>query len=344
MKVGGKRRMTVLVLYAGGTIGMEPTAAGYQPMQGFEAFLQSQMASRTGHLIPKFDFISFDKLIDSSNLLPSDWTNIGHALLSNWDKYDGFILLHGTDTMAYTASMLSFMLQGCDKPVIVTGSQIPMVETRNDAVDNLISSLILARTPYVTEVCIYFNGLLVRGNRATKISSQDLAAFDSPNYPRIAKVGIKVSLKKSLLLPAGKPSFLIPTFDSSAVAIAHTYPGMQAHALEALLQNKSLKGLILCTYGAGNPPAGNKGVMTALKLANDKGICIVNISQCLKGGVTQGAYATGSALGKLGVLSGNDMTLEAAFTKLHFLLASGIATEQVKQQMMISLCGETTEA
>lgn len=324
---------------------MESTATGYQPMQDFEAFLQSQMASRTDHhLTPKFDFISFDNLIDSSNLLPSDWTTIGLALLKHWDKYDGFVLLHGTDTMAYTASMLSFMLQGCDKPVIVTGSQIPMSETPNDAVDNLISSLVLATTPYITEVCVYFNGLLVRGNRATKVNSKDLAAFDSPNYPQIGKVGIKVELKKQLLLPPSTPVFLVPTFDPSAVAIIPTYPGMQAHALEALLGHDSLKGLVLCTYGAGNPPAANKRFMNALALANSKGVCVVNISQCLKGGVTQGTYATGSALGQLGVLSGHDMTLEAAFTKLHFLLANDMTTAQVKQKMTSSLCGESSEA
>ncbi|PWQ94252.1 type I asparaginase [Leucothrix arctica] len=334
--------MTVLVLYAGGTIGMESTSSGYQPMQGFEAFLQAQMSMRTGHPIPEFDFISFENLIDSSNLMPSDWTHIGHSLLENWDKYEGFILLHGTDTMAYTASMLSFMLQGCDKPVIVTGSQIPMTEARNDAIDNLISSLILAGTPSISEVCIYFNGLLVRGSRATKVSSQDLDAFDSPNYPRIGKVGINVELKKHLLLPQGKPLFTVPNFDPSAVAIIHTYPGMQSSVLEALLNNQSLRGLVLCTYGAGNPPAANRDFMSALQVANDRDICIVNISQCLKGGVTQGAYATGSALGKVGVISGNDMTLEAAFTKLHFLLASNLATEHVKKYMMTALCGEST--
>lgn len=336
--------MTVLVLYAGGTIGMESTESGYQPMEGFESFLKSKMLSRTGQNTYKFDFISLENLIDSSNLVPSDWTSLGKTLIENWDNYEGFVLLHGTDTMAYTSSMLSFMLLSCDKPVIITGSQIPLSETRNDAFDNLIGSLVLAENSVISEVCIYFNGLLIRGNRATKVSSKDLKAFDSPNYDYLGKVGINIELQKQLLLPPSQPLFSAPSFIPSAVAVIQTYPGMQSNTLDALLTDKSLRGLILCTYGAGNPPAANTAFMAALKLANNNGVCVINISQCSKGGVSQGTYATGSALGNVGVISGNDLTLEAAFTKLHYLLATETSTDEVKHKMTMPLCGESSVA
>jgi len=330
----------VLLLYAGGTVGMERTAAGYQPMAGFESFLLQQLQARIGHSIPAFDLVSFERLIDSANLLPEDWTRIGTALQQRWRDYSGFVLLHGTDTLAYTASALAFMLQGCDKPVIVTGSQIPLAETRNDALDNLVGALILAGNPAITEVCVYFNGRLIRGNRATKVSSHGLDAFDSPNFPWLGRVGIAVELKRHLLLAGAAPAFRVATFDPAAVAVLQTYPGMPARALAALLDDPALRGLVLRTYGAGNPPAADAALVGALANAVERGVVVVNISQCLQGGVSQGTYATGAMLDRIGVLSGRDMTLEAAFTKLHFLLGSGLSVDGVKRALAQPLCGE----
>ena len=334
--------MTILILYAGGTIGMKPTVTGYQPMEEFETLLHSQLSSRPDAQLPKYELVSFKELIDSSDLMPSDWTKTGRALVDNWDKYDGFVLLHGTDTMAYTASMLSFMLQCCNKPVIVTGSQIPMSETRSDALNNLIGSLVLAASQSIKEVCIYFNNRLIRGNRATKVSSKNLTAFDSPNFPHLGTLGIKIEIQKHLLLPDRSPAFLIPNFDRSTVAVAYIYPGIQGSSLEFLLGSASLRGVVLCTYGSGNPPAANQSLMKVLEQIADKGTCIVNITQCQEGGVTQGAYATGSALGNIGVISGHDLTLEAALTKLYYLIATNPDNGAVKKLMATSLCGENT--
>ncbi|RVU83300.1 L-asparaginase 1 [Leucothrix sargassi] len=336
--------MKILILYAGGTIGMEPTSIGYQPMPNFSETLKQQLSARKSDTLPEYDFISFERLIDSSDLSPHDWTYMGRQLIENWDKYCGFVLLHGTDTMAYSASMLSFMLQGCDKPVILTGSQIPMAITRSDALDNLLGAMTLASSGEVSEVCIYFSGCLIRGNRAKKTSSQNLTAFDSPNSQYLGTVGIKIAMNSHLMLSNKTPSFTTPEFDPPAVAVLHIYPGIQASNLKSMLENKALKGLILCTYGAGNPPAANEALMKVLEQANAQGICIVNISQCQNGGVTQGAYATGSALGKVGVISGHDMTLEAALTKLHFLIANGLSQAELKVQMSQSLCGEISSA
>ncbi|OPX54575.1 L-asparaginase [Oceanospirillum multiglobuliferum] len=330
----------ILILYTGGTIGMIRSARGYVPKEGFEARLAEQLQCQSSDQLPMYSVLEFEQLIDSSNLHPRDWTAIATVITEYWEMYDGFVVLHGTDTMAYTASALSFMLKDLDKPVIVTGSQIPLSELRNDALDNLITSLILAGQQSISEVCIYFNGRLLRGNRSTKLKSVGFDAFDSPNYPWLAEVGIHITLKKELLLKPSTPSFHLFDFNPDAVAMVQMYPGIQAQVVEAVLNSGDVKALILQSYGAGNPPDSNQALMQVLAQASLRGIVIVNISQCLQGGVYQGAYATGETLNQMGVISGHDLTLEAAFTKLHCLISAGYSPYYISELMPTALCGE----
>lgn len=332
----------ILILYTGGTIGMVPSTQGYQPAAGFEARLRQQLdhqQHKSTVPLPEFDVLEFDTLIDSANLQPSDWSNIAHQLHQHWQNYAGFVVLHGTDTMAYTASALSFMLQGLDRPVIVTGSQIPLEQPRNDALGNLSASLILAARNDLFEVALYFDGKLLRGNRSSKIHSIAFSAFGSPNFPVLGEAGIYFTLAKNLLLPAGTLQATIPHFNPEAVAVLPIYPGLQANVLNALLSNKP-QGLILQSYGVGNPPSTNTELMALIEQATRQGITVVNLTQCHQGPVVQGAYATGATLNNIGVVPGSDLTFEAAFTKLHWLLAQGFSTDQIRQHMADSLCGE----
>lgn len=336
-----KRR--ILIIYTGGTIGMQPTESGYLPMAGFHDLVAQQLKAGAKDRLPNFEVMECSQLIDSANLIPADWTRIGKLLANHWQDYDGFVVLHGTDTMAYSASALSFILQSIDKPVIFTGSQIPLLELRNDALDNLITALLLAANYDIPEVCIYFNGRLLRGNRSSKIQSTGFDAFDSPNFPWLARVGIHIDLQESLLLAKKAPSLCIPEFDAEAVAIVQTYPGMTARSLEPMVDDTSVRGLILQTYGSGNPPDANKALIQTLQQASNNGIAVLNVTQCPQGRVSQGAYATGATLNRIGVIPGSDMTLEAAFTKMHYLLSQSLEVDAIREALRRPLCGELTE-
>ncbi len=335
-------RRRILIIYTGGTIGMRPSVQGYVPMAGFHDLVMQQLGRGALEQLPDFDLLESNRLIDSANLLPSDWSQIASQLISHWQDYDGFVVLHGTDTMAYTASALSFMLQGTDKPVIFTGSQIPLMELRNDALDNLVTALILAGNYAIPEVCIFFNGRLLRGNRSTKVKSAGFDAFDSPNFPHLGQVGIHIELQQALLLQARPPAPCLAVFDPDAVIVMQTYPGMTARGLELLLATPAVKGLVLQTYGAGNPPDANRALIDALDQASNRGVVILNITQCPQGAVSQGAYATGATLNRIGVVPGGDMTLEAAFTKLHFLISQSLPVDAMRDALQQSLCGELT--
>lgn len=335
-----KRR--VLIIYSGGTIGMQPSDQGYIPMKGFHKLINKLFRARGLQHLPHYDIIECQQLIDSSNILPNDWTRLSHLLTQNWDEYDGFVLLHGTDTMAYTASMLSFMLQGMNKPVILTGSQIPMMEARSDGPENLITAVMLAGNFNLPEVCIFFANRLLRGNRSTKVKSSGFDAFDSPNFPWLGSVGINIDIQSQLLLKKRAPSHLAPTFDSDAVAVIQTFPGISAEIIKAVVQRPGVRGLILQTYGAGNPPDANKQFIEVLEHASASGVITLNVTQCAYGSVSQGAYATGATLNRIGVIAGADLTLEAAFTKLHFLLSQHESADTVRQALITPLAGEMT--
>ncbi|PSJ46662.1 L-asparaginase 1 [Zobellella endophytica] len=330
----------VLILHTGGTIGCRATSEGHKPSLDFTALLRKRLADSGEPELPGFDVIELQTLIDSANLTPAHWAQIAGLLVVHWQDYDGFLVLHGTDTMAYTASALSFMLQGQDKPVIITGSQIPLSERRSDGLDNLINGLHLCVAPGLAEVCIYFNGRLLRGNRTTKLKATELDAFASPNLPPLGVAGIRLEPDRGLLLPAGPLCFRIPEFDPEAVTVLSLYPGISARAARALLEHAPLRGVVMLSFGVGNPPDANTELMAALAAAVERGIVIVNRTHCLYGKVDQGTYATGNSLNRIGVTPGGDLTLEAAFAKLHYLLAMEQDPARVRELMCRPLRGE----
>ena len=332
----------IYILYTGGTIGMQHSPNGYVPMTGLAELIAQKIPVHLSANMPEYVLEELDHLIDSTNATPNDWRLIADRIRANYEDYDGFIILHGTDTLAYTASALSFMLQGLTKPVIVTGSQIPLSELRNDAQDNLITALVLARHYPIAEVCLYFNGRLLRGNRSTKVKASGFDAFDSPNYPWLGQVGIHIEVKREITLEAAKqPRFELPEYGHQRVIPLRLFPGIDAALLQQLF-SQPLDGLILQSFGVGNAPDREPAFLKTLEQAQQNGTVILNLSQCLQGRVDLNSYATGSALANTGVISGYDMTLEAAFSKLHHLLAQERDRDWVRQQLQQDLCGELT--
>jgi len=329
--------MKTLILHTGGTIGMAAAPGGYRPQPGFPERLRQQLEAHVSHSLPDYDIVELPP-IDSADLRPSHWPAIARTLLDHWHDYTGFVILHGTDTMAWSASALSFMLRGTDKPVILTGAQIPLGEADSDALANVEGALHFAAADPVHEICLYFGGRLLRGNRSRKLAATRLDAFDSPNYPALAESGSPLQREPSPL-PSEK-RFINPEFDDQAVAILTLHPGIAGTAVDALTANPRVRGLILQTYGVGNAPQGDRELIAALERATTRGIILLNTTQCLIGGVSQETYATGTALARIGVISAGDMTLEAAFAKLHFLLASANDTDSVREGLQQSWCGE----
>jgi L-asparaginase len=334
-------RKRVYLAYTGGTIGMRRGPTGYAPAAGYLAERLAAMPELHQADLPEYSLHEYSPLLDSSNVGPGEWKSIAEDIATNYDDFDGFVVLHGTDTMAYSASALSFMLEGLAKPVLLTGSQIPLAEVRSDARENLITSLILAASGSISEVCLYLNGALLRGNRATKVSVSGFDAFESPNFPLLGRVGVAVELRDDLLLrPEGVPLRIRP-IDGARVAAVRLFPGISARLLERLL-DEPIRGLVLETFGAGNAPARDGELLETLRRASERGIVLVNCTQCLRGAVDMEGYATGRALADAGVVSGGDMTPEAALTKLGYLLSLGLTSERVRELMSCDLRGEVS--
>ncbi len=331
----------IAILYTGGTIGMEKTAHGYAPMTDFASTLAGLLNQQAGTL-PRYTLHQYPDPIDSTNATPHDWQIIGRDIAARYNDYDGFVVLHGTDTMVYTAAALSFMLQGLRKPVIVTGSQTPMGEVRSDALQNLITALQLSVSDAINEVAIYFNQRLLRGNRATKFSNDCYTAFDSPNYPWLAEVGITAHMNPALLLARAQTErFELPDYGQGRILSLRFTPGLSPHVLSALLALRP-QALILECYGAGNAPDRDPTLIEQLTKANADGIVLAASSQSPRGHVTLGAYATGAGLARAGVIGALDMTFEALFVKLHHLFAMGLSPDEVKKTLLTSLSGEVT--
>lgn len=332
-------RKHIGLIYTGGTVGMTKTAQGYAPMADFAGVL-SQLLEIHGEHLPRYTLHEYMTPIDSSNATPADWQRIGRDIAARYNDYDGFVVLHGTDTMAYTAAALSFMLQGLRKPVIVTGSQIPLGAARSDAPQNLITALQLAASDQLNEVAICFNRCLLRGNRATKVSIERLDAFDSPNYPRLAEIGIEVRFNAAALLPrASVESFALPEYGQHVVLPIRFVPGMPVSAVQALL-DLDPHAVILQCYGAGNAPDRDPALLDMLARANERGIVLAACSQSLHGQVAIGTYAVGAGMTAAGVIGARDMGFEAIFAKLHHLLASGLSADEVRKNFLCNLSGE----
>jgi L-asparaginase len=334
-------KKNILIINTGGTISAIKTDHGYEPKQGYVQTALGQIPTLRHPEMPRYHIKEYQPLLDSSNMTVQEWNRVATDIAEAYENFDGFVIFHGTDTMAYTASALSFMLENLDKPVILTGSQIPLSEIRNDAVENIITSLWLCAHEPLREVCIYFNQRLLRGNRTQKISAQRFTAFDSPNFPHLASIGIDIDLHQELLrTPSGKP-FRLQTIHPNYIANFRLFPGVITDVLAYIL-GQPLKGLILETYGSGNAQNNDPRFLALLAEACARGVVIVNCTQCQHGGVEMGQYATGYSLKQAGLVSGHDMTPEAAHCKLLYLLSKSLEVAEVKALIEMDRCGELT--
>lgn len=329
----------ILILNTGGTISSIKTAHGYEPAPGYVKSALAKISTLQHADMPDYLIKEYEPLLDSSNMTLNDWNHIASDIAQEYDHYDGFVIFHGTDTMAYTASALSFMLEQLTKPVIVTGSQIPLSEVRNDAIDNVITSLWLCANQPINEVCVYFNQRLLRGNRTQKVSSQRFNAFDSPNYPHLAAIGIAIEVHQHLLLQPATKAFNLQKISPHFIANFRLFPGFATDVLAYMLQ-QPLRGLILETYGAGNAQNNDPRFLELLKDACDRGVIIINCTQCQQGHVEMSQYVTGHTLQLAGLISGHDMTPEAAHCKLLYLLSKDLDHAEIKRLMETDLCGE----
>lgn len=336
----------VLLIYTGGTIGMIQN-----PLTGaLESFDFDQLL----HHVPELRQLpvsiatqTFDPPIDSSDMDPSGWAKLVRIIADNYDAFDGFVILHGTDTMAFTASALSFMLEGLAKPVILTGSQLPIGMLRTDGKENLITSIEIAAatrpdgTPRVPEVCVFFHEKLMRGNRVTKSSADEFDAFESFNYPHLATAGVEITYNDDAILsPRHSPLTPHYALDTNLI-IFSLFPGIRADIVREVLSSPTLKGVIFRTFGAGNAPQ-KPWLVEQLAEATRAGKVIVNITQCTGGSVAMRRYETGLQLLQAGVVSGRDSTVEAALAKLMFLFGQSLPPDEVRRLMSLSLAGEIT--
>ncbi len=339
---------SLLIIYTGGTIGMvaDPRTGAMRPMD----------LERLREQVPELERVkasltamSFHKPIDSSDMRPTDWVRIAEIIGQNYRKYDGFVVLHGSDTMAYTASALSYLLEGLGKPVILTGSQLPIGTIRTDARENLITAIEIAAAhdehgqPMVPEVAVYFEYRLYRGNRVVKVHAERFEAFRSPNWPVLAEAGVHLRYDRSSILPLRDRPFKAHDRMDDRVGIIRLFPGIRPQWVAAMLSTPDLQAVVLSTFGSGNGPT-EPAFIDVLREARDRGIVLLNVTQCSGGRVEQGRYATSVAFNDLGVVPGADMTVEAAITKLMFLLGQGVGAARMPERLVNPLAGELTLA
>ena len=334
---------SVLLIYTGGTIGMvKDHLSGRLKPVDFNNLLKEIPAIKKFNI--RIDALFFKNPIDSSDVQIETWQKLVQVIEKHYEKYDGFVVLHGTDTMAYTASALSFMIENLGKPIVFTGSQLPLETVRTDGKENLITALEIASgsgdsNVSLPEVCIYFESALMRGNRTTKYSAEHFDAFVSPNYPELAEAGVHIEFHNNYIIKSSRKKTRFHNYMSDKVGLFRLFPGMRPDYAESILLNTANKGIVIQTFGSGNIPS-KKWLTDLLKKAIDQGTIFLNISQCIAGMVEQGRYENSAVLNKLGVISGGDMTLEAALTKMMFLIGNEKSDIAIKQKLSTSLAGE----
>lgn len=336
----------ILIIYTGGTIGMIKTPQGLQPFDFSHLMFN---VPKLGNLGYDIDSVQFKTPIDSSNMNPTYWGMIVKDIADNYDKYDGFVVLHGTDTMAYTASALAFMLRNLRKPVVITGSQLPIGDVREDGTQNLISAVEVAAAkdetgePMIQEVVISFQDYIVRGCRSTKFTSTGFHAFKSFNYPDLGTIDLHINYNRPFLMRHDENLPLEPFYAMDTnILVLWLYPGINENVVKAQLATPGVKAVVLRTFGAGNAPT-EKWFLDALSEAVKRGLIVYNVTQCANGGDEQKRYYTGDMLANAGVISGYDITVEAAVAKLMYLLGSGLAKDQVINYLGVSMTGEISE-
>jgi L-asparaginase len=337
--------VNILIIYTGGTIGMvrDKEDGSLHPVNGSELHEHIPIL---GKLDYKIDFYSFDPLLDSSNMNPGHWVELVSVIGKNYEKYDGFVVLHGSDTMAYTASALSFMLENLNKPVVLTGSQLPLGMIRSDGRENLITAIEIAaaqqdETPVVPEVAVYFENKLLRGNRTFKYNAENFGAFQSGNYPPLAEAGIHIRFNHNAILKPNFKALKVHTALDENITILKLFPGITARSVAAQLAVEGLKAVVLETYGSGNAMT-DDWFLEQIREAIGRGIIVLNVTQCQTGSVEQGKYQTSQELGRIGVLSGFDITTESAAAKLMYLLGAGLTHQETERALQSSIRGEMT--
>jgi len=334
----------ILLIYTGGTIGMRkhPETGELVPID-FNSIQDNFPGLQNTNIL--FDMVSMIEVKDSSDISPGDWIEMAKTVEENYDKYKGFVFLHGSDTMAFSASALSFIFENLSKPVVFTGSQLPMGVPRTDALENLLTAMEIASeykngVPMVPEVSVYFEYKLYRGNRVTKVDAQRFNAYASYNYPVLAEAGVDIQYHPGNIHYSNKFQRLIlhTSIENSVVGIK-IFPGMKGEFYQSMILDQSVKGIVLESFGAGN--IGDKPeIIDALKIAIERGVVVINVSQCLGGSVSHGKYKASSVLGKIGVIEGGEMTFESAISKLMIVLGMHISMDQKVEKLKVSISGE----
>ena len=341
------KKKKILIIHTGGTIGMVRTANGFAPKAGALIEELKQIRDLNSPYMPEWDLIEFDPLLDSTNVRYEQWNSIADTIAHYYDRYDGFVVLHGTDTLAYSASALSFMLEGLDKPVVFTGAQIPLCELRSDGRDNLITSMMIAADGIIREVSLCFGDAILRGNRAIKYSADGMVAFTSPNCNKLADAGISIEYNHACINDYVKnslhsDSLHVVRLKESRIAVIKVVPGIQFDIFEPIMC-ETLDGLVLETFGKGNIPNYDPALSRIISEASRCGTIVVVCTQCPAGTVSLGTYEAGSALVRAGAVSGGNMTTEAAITKLTYLLSKGLQKDEIRTLMQTDLRGELTK-